>query len=86
MLPHTPELDTTSGPKRDTSRPVPAWPLRHRPLLDDAGWFVPAPPAVRDGFGSERFEQGFLNEHGLAQVGLDPPFTPEHQVAPFETG
>jgi len=58
MLQHTPELGTTSGPNRDTSRPVPAWPLRHRPLLDDAGCYLPISPAVwrrlRLGDGSSR--------------------------------
>ena len=39
-----------------------AWPLRRRALLPDAGCVGP----LLD------FEQGFLNGHGPAQVGLDP--------------
>jgi len=31
------ELGTPSGPKRGPSRTIPAWPLRRRPLLSDAG-------------------------------------------------
>jgi hypothetical protein len=52
-------------PNRDPSRPVLAWPLRRRPLPDDAG-YVPFPMG--------KFEQGFLDGHGPAQVGLGPPF------------
>src|SRR5712692_1256364 len=53
--------------KRDSSRPVLAWPLRRRPLPDDAGYI----PFLWEG----KFEQGFLDEYGPAQVGLGPPFT-----------
>jgi hypothetical protein len=45
------------------SRSVLAWPLRRRPLLDDAGYV----PLRRE------FEQGFLDGHGPAQVRLGPP-------------
>jgi len=52
------------------SRSVLAWPLRRRPLLDDAGYV----PLRRE------FEQGFLDGHGPAQVGLSPPFGGLHRL------
>lgn len=41
VLRHEMELSTHPRPKRDASRPVPVWPPRHRPLLDDAGCTFP---------------------------------------------
>jgi len=37
VLPQAKELGTPSRPKRGPSRTILAWPLRHRPLPDDAG-------------------------------------------------
>ena len=59
MLRHGLERGTTAGPKRAPSRCILAWPLRHRSLLADAGCIVLC-----------GFEQGFLDGHGPAQVGL----------------
>ena len=50
-----------SGPKRDTSRTTPAWPLRRHRLPDDPGCLP-----LRNG----EFEQALLYGHGPAQVGL----------------
>ena len=61
MLPQAWELGTPSRPKRDPSRTILAWPLRHRPLPDDAGC-VPL---------RGEFEQGFPHGYGPARVGLD---------------
>ena len=60
----TGSLARRTRPNCDPSRSVLAWPLRHRPLPDDAGC-VPLP---------REFEQGFLDGHGPARVGLGPPF------------
>jgi len=60
----TGSLARRTRPNCDPSRSILAWPLRHRPLLDDAGCV----PLRRE------FEQGFLDGHGPAQVGLSPPF------------
>ena len=57
-------LARRTRPNCDPSRSVLAWPLRHRPLLDDAGCI----PLARE------FEQGILDGHGPARVGLGPPF------------
>src|SRR5947199_8156192 len=55
-------IGTRSRPNRDSSQSVPAWPLRPASLLT-SGWLHTR--------SEERFEQGFLNECGLAQVGFD---------------
>ena len=57
-------LARRTRPNCDPSRSVLAWPLRHRPSLDDAGCI----PLARE------FEQGILDGHGPARVGLGPPF------------
>ena len=62
-------------PDCDPSRSVLAWPLRQRPLPGAAGC-VPFPEG--------KFEQGFLDGHGPAQVGLSPPFA-QRLTAPFAT-
>jgi hypothetical protein len=74
MLQQVGALGTHARLKRDASRPVLAWPLRHRPLPDDAG-YVPFP--------EEKFEQGFLDGYGPAQVGFGSPFS--ERPTPFET-
>ena len=58
-------LARRTRPNCDPSRSVLAWPLRHRPLPDDAGCI----PLLRG-----EFEQGFPDGHGPARVGLGPPF------------
>jgi hypothetical protein len=63
-------LARRTRPDCDPSRSVLAWPLRHRPLLDGAGYV----PLRRE------FEQGFLDGHGPAQVGLGPPFGGPHRL------
>src|ERR1700693_57783 len=60
----TGSLARRTRPDCGPSRSVLAWPLRHRPLLNGAGC-IPL---------SGEFEQGFLDGHGPAQVGLGPPF------------
>jgi hypothetical protein len=62
-------------PDCDPSRSVLAWPLRQRPLPGAAGC-VPFPEG--------KFEQGFLDGHGPAQVGLSPPLA-QRLTAPFAT-
>ena len=66
----TGSLARRTRPDCDPSRSVLAWPLRHRPLLADAGCV----PLRRE------FEQGFLDGHGPAQVGLGPPFVGPHRL------
>jgi hypothetical protein len=66
----TGSLARRTRPNCDPSRSVLAWPLRHRPLLDGAGYV----PLRRE------FEQGFLDGHGPAQVGLGPPFGGPHRL------
>jgi hypothetical protein len=63
MLQQVKELGTPLEPKRDPSRSVLAWSLRHRPSLDNADCVA----------SRRKFEQGLLDKHGLAQVGLNPP-------------
>jgi hypothetical protein len=66
------ELGTPSRPKRGPSRTVLAWPLRHRPLLDDAGCI---PPPTR-----ESSSKDFRTGHGPARVGLDRSVERSHRL------
>ena len=77
MLQQMTELGTPPWPKRDASRTVSAWPLRHRELPPDAG-YIP----------HYRFEQRVPHRHGPARVGLDFIiifFLFSDKIAPFET-
>jgi hypothetical protein len=60
MLRHNEEVGTLSRPYRDASRGIADWPLRYSPLLGCTGYV-----------GNLSFDQRFLYEHGLAQVGFD---------------
>ena len=77
MLQHLRDPGIHQRLKRDTSRTLPAWPLRRRWSPFDAG-YIPPP--------SGEFEQVVLYRYGPAQVGLSQSFTSCCRLlAPFKT-
>jgi len=65
-------LSAPQRPKRDTSRTIRTWSLRHRLLPPDAVYI----PLKRE------FEFGFPHGYGPARVGLDL-IPPQNETAPF---
>ena len=84
VLPQAWELGTPSRPKRDPSRTILAWPLRRRPLRDDAGC-IPLRRRVRARISARvRPRTGRIRSIGVGSIApfMTEPTTPAAHAKP----